>query len=293
MKRLVIAALTFLVLCITPSFSSACTSFAVYSNNTIYGMNFDYLSDTRLKFTITSGVQGKVFQMGALVSYDYVYLAGMNSKGLFGSCQMLFPEVKPTEETGKNQISPWVFHQIVLLRFEKLSEVKDFLNKKRVVRTVGPTLHNLVADKYGDALVVEAGETENRISRIRGRYIVMTNFPNYQLKDKNYDQADGFGADRFKIAHNYIKSNIEDFNVEKGMETLKQAQNTSERFPTRCSMVFDPDKKEIYISLERDFYRIWKVSLEDQTIETYLGFKAFRREPLPADGLSADELGMW
>ena len=58
-------------------------------------------------------------------------------------------------------------------------------------------------------------------------------------------------------------------------------------------MAFDPNKKTIYISLEGDFDKIWKVSLGTQTIETFRGFESFKRELIPAEGLSAAELLEW
>ncbi len=183
------------------SFSTACTSFAVYSNNTVYGMNM---------------------------------------KGLFVSCQGLIPDEKPPAARRKNQISTWIFHQMALSRFERVHQAKDFLNNKQMVQAMGTSLHNLVADRLGDAMVVETGETENQITEIQDRYMVMTNFPIYQLKGKSYEEAEGIGSERYKIAHRYIKSNLKDFDIEKGMEVLKLAQNKSKTYPTRCSMVFDP-----------------------------------------------------
>ena len=47
------------------------------------------------------------------------------------------------------------------------------------------------------------------------------------------------------------------------MEVLNLAKNKSETYPTECSMVFDPNKKEIFISLEGNFDKTWRVSLED------------------------------
>ena len=293
MKQIAITIIIILAICINPALSGACTSFAAYSEKTLYGMNFDYSPDVAQKFTISSGFQGKVFQMASRAPFGFADIAGMNIKGLFASCQMLFPEGKPPAARSNNQISTAVFHQMALSKFEKVPEVKDFLNKRKVVHTIGVSLHNLVADRFGDAMVVEFGVSKNRITRIQDRYIVMTNFPNYQLKGKSYEEAEGYGAERFKIAHQYIRGNFKDFDIEKGIEVLNMARNSSESFPTRCSLVFDPNKKEIYISLENNFHKIWKVSLENQTIETHRGFATFKRQPIPVEGLLATELAQW
>ena len=290
MKQITVAVFAVLAISIVPSLSGACTSFAVYSEQTIYGMNFDFTSGGRQIFSISSGPRGKIFQFRP---YGFGDMAGMNIKGLFATCHGLEPEDKAPATRSKKQISTWMFHQMVLSRFEKASQVKQFLDKRQVVQSIGTSMHNLVADKFGEVLVVEAGESENHITGIQDRYIVMTNFPNHLLKGKRYDTADGVGADRFKIAHQYIGSHFNDFDVEKGMQVLKLARNTSEAYSTRCSMIFDPTKKEIYISLEANFDKIWKVSLENQTIETHHGFAFFKRQPLPASGLLATELLQW
>jgi hypothetical protein len=58
-------------------------------------------------------------------------------------------------------------------------------------------------------------------------------------------------------------------------------------------MIFDPEKRQIYICLEGEFEKIWKVSLESRTIETYDGFGSFKRVPIPAEGISSSELTQW
>ncbi len=282
----------FAVLCVSliPSLSCGCTSFAVYSEQTIYGMNFDYTSDVRLVFAVSNGVQGKIFQFRP---FGFGDMAGMNIKGLFATSHTLIPEGKPPAVRSKNHISTWMFHQMVLSRFERVAQVGQFLETKQVVQSVGTSMHNLVADKVGRAMVVEPGENGNRISIIGKRYIVMSGFPYYQLQGKSYDEAVGDGADRFKIAHQYIRSNVSGFDIDKGMEVLKLARNKSDNYQTRCSMIFDPQKGEIYISLEANFDRIWKVSLKGQFIETFRGFASSRRQSIPATGLLASELMEW
>ena len=71
-----------------PASPWACTSFAVYSNGPLYGMNFDY-SEVPIRFTIREFGDLSVFQMEFNVDGDYIPTVGMNSKGLFASCQML------------------------------------------------------------------------------------------------------------------------------------------------------------------------------------------------------------
>ena len=41
----------------------------------------------------------------------------------------------------------------------------------------------MIADKTGDAFILEEGNDANRISPISGDFIVMTNFPNGNFKE--------------------------------------------------------------------------------------------------------------
>lgn len=80
------------------------------------------------------------------------------------------------------------------------------------------------------------------------------------------------------------------FDVERGLETLEKAALSGE-FSTQASLVFAPERGEIYFALKRDFSKVWKVSLADETIETYSGFGRARRMNLDSAGVTASELG--
>jgi hypothetical protein len=71
----------------------------------------------------------------------------------------------------------------------------------------------------------------------------------------------------------------------------KLALSSFEQVPQ--AMVFDPYKKEIFICLEGNFDKIWKVSLVNQSIGTWRGFTSFRRQPIPAEGMSGADLAQW
>ena len=69
----------------------------------------------------------------------------------------------------KNQISTWIFHKLALSSFEQVPQAIDLLNNKQMVQAMGSSLHNLVADRFGDAMVVETGEIGNQITEIQDR----------------------------------------------------------------------------------------------------------------------------
>lgn len=265
----------------------ACTSFAVYSEETLYGMNFDY-PDVEIRFTIHPSGDLKVFQMEFLQEGGFVPTVGMNSAGLFGSCQMLFPEASATTSPGADDIYPWELYRESLLNLGSVEEVSEFISDKRVVHW-SLTLHDLFADTRGDAMVVEAGDEENMITRIEDEFIVMTNFPNGDFAGRSYEEVSGAGAERYKIAYEHISDNVDKFDLNHGLETLRKAISSGD-WPTQCSMVFNPERNEVFIALDKDFDRIWKVSIEDETIETYSGFKESVEMELSPSGVLASDL---
>ena len=267
--------------------SFACTSFAVYAGETLYGMNFDY-PDVELRFTIRPSRDKQVFQMEFAQGDGFAVTVGMNSAGLFSSCQMLHPEARATASPGPNDLYPWQVYEEALFNMESVKEVTEFISDKRVVHW-SVTLHDLFADVYGDAMVVEAGRTENVITRIEDDFLVMTNFPNGEFAGQSYTEVEGVGADRYQIAYENISDNLDRFDVELGLETLQKAVLSGE-FSTQASMVFDPERGQVYIALRRDFDKIWKVSIADGTIETFSGFSRTRTMPLDASGVLASEL---
>jgi len=265
----------------------ACTSFAVYSRETIYGMNFDY-SDVPVRFTIQDYGDLKVFQMEFKTENGYVPTVGMNSAGLFASSQMLFPELPDSSPGDGKRISIWQLYHSGLYHKTAVAEVHELLSEYRVVNS-GLTLHNLFADPEGNAVVVEADEKGAVLTPIEGPFIVMTNFPNGSLQGKLYTEANGAGADRYLIAYENIENNLEEFNIELGLETLEKALLVGD-YSTKASMVFDPENLEIFIALNRQYDQIWKISLTGGTIETYRGFLAFEETALDPTGITESKM---
>jgi hypothetical protein len=138
-------------------------------------------------------------------------------------------------------------------------------------------------------MIVESGDRENDITRIKNNFIVMTNFPMGKFRGKGFEEVEGSGEARYKTAYRHILEHFEAFDVKRAWEILKMTA-MEEDFSTQCSMVFVPEKQEAYIALRRDFERIWKVSIEDETIETYSGFKKILKKRLDSSGIKASDL---
>jgi hypothetical protein len=270
----------------------ACTSFSVSSgeNKVLYGMNFDYNPNSRLSFLIKTGLQKKVFHMAREVAGYMFNIVGMNTEGLFANKQLLYPSDLSGWRVGPNTNYIWEIYGESLKFFGSVQDVRVLLNKRRLIQGHGVTSHSMFADKHGDAMVVEAGHEGNKIVNKKDKFIVMTNFPNSDFVNVPFQQVEGIGSERYKAAYNYLLQNSDSFCVDSGMELLKNVVNRNPFFPTRCSFVFDPEQALVYLSLEGDFDKIWRVSIKKSIIETWKGFQTHKLLKIGIDGILEEQL---
>lgn len=277
-----------------PDFSEACTSFAVYSQHVYYGMNFDFV-DLPMKFLITANGDMRTFHLAFQrtigdISF-FVHTAGMNDKGLFSACQELYPvNLHPREKTATDMYTFELYETIAF--YSSVGEIEKHCQDRPLVDMPGITLHNLFADSKGRAMVTEAGERETQMVQKTGKFIVMTNFANQSMTGKTYAETQGKGQDRYIICHAYLERHASDFRIENGFELLSMCRNKDPEYPTVCSMIFDPQNREVYIVVKRDFSRIWKLSIDNHLIETWRGFKTDLKIPIPIgeNGIPASDL---
>ncbi len=275
----------------------ACTSFALYGNDIFYGMNFDF-TFLPLKFWIESNSGMKIFHLAFLYEpypkepKSKAYFAttcGMNDKGLFSACQEVEPYIEGFEKPSDDQIHIDDQYETISI-YSDVEKVQEFISKKQAVQNLGPSLHNLFADTKGNAFVSETDNTENIIVGMDHDFLVMANFANHSLVGKHYEEAVGVGAERYKIAHDYLSKNKNDFNVEKGLELLGMVYCQDPGCSTLCSMVFHPRTNSIYIALNLNFERVWKVSLGEGVLETHRGYDEYSQIHLGSGGILSAEL---
>jgi len=293
MKRLsLILIITGFTLLLFEGATMACTSFAVYSPQPIYGMNFDYD-----KFPMQLRIETKGDLRTFHLSFEkqlgeqrfFADTGGMNSKGLFYACQEQHPFVLNPPEPKEGNLPLYLLNNMPE-RACTVKEVEDACGNNHLIQFKGVTIHTLFADKTGRAMVVETGEKQNILNHMTGSYIAMTNFPNHTLTGKSYTEAKGNGDWRYKIACRYLEKPRKAFSFNNGLTLLEKAQDHDPLHPTTCSMVFAPKTNNVYIAFHADFSKIWKISLMEGTIETFRGFKTETKRPLGQDGLRVSDL---
>lgn len=267
----------------------ACTSFAVYSGRTLYGMNFDF-PPCELRFSLEEHKAGCVFIGSFWMGDHYGRTVGMNSQGLFASCQMVFPARASAEEPKADELYIWNAFYKGLQSCSRVAQVSDFIADKRLVQYPSLSLHNLYADPEGSAMVVESGEAGNVVTVGDGPFMVMTNFPNGDFQDVDYREVHGDGAHRYQTAYATIEQRFDNFDVDDALDVLRQTVQSTGGYPTLYSLVFDPAAREIYIAVERDFDHIWRASLDERTIESFHGFDEPISLPIGSEGILASTL---
>lgn len=279
MKRLA-ALLVTLLLCLSAIDAFACTSFAVYNANPLYGMNWDYPDTDAYLRLYKPEEYHKVFSFAFETEYGMATNGSMSDQGLIAFVQDLHPRENNTAAVGDTSVedmhdyASWIPYV-----FDNVLDVQKDLSGKHIVNKYH-TMHDLIADPQGHAFVLEEAGDQNILTQAENGVIVMTNFPNCQIGQFDMDKSEtnlyysyGFvGVDRYQAVHQVVDENRETFDVARGFEALKNAAQEG-MYRTRFSGVYDPMKKEVYVALERDFEHIWKISVEEETVETYLGFE--------------------
>lgn len=250
-----------------------CTSFAVYNQEkAMYGMNFD-TDEIDLKLKVNTYNDMNLFYFSALIDNKYRDIAGFNSEGLFICTQAVEYNAGFKSSCDENDWFAFDVFDETLKKTRKASEFFEVLNNRVLSYPRNPLfpdlgLHTMIADKTGDAFILEEGNDTNIVSPIPKDFIVMTNFPNGDFKEANYNEVDGIGADRYICAHEYIDNNIHSFGTNEAFEVLSKTSQGN----TLCSIVYDPLENEIYISFKKDLNKKWKISIIDKTIQSMDGF---------------------
>jgi len=144
-----------------------------------------------------------------------------------------------------------------------------------------------MADMVGEAAVVEAGDTSNRVVKMDGNYMVMTNFTQADFVGKLTSEINGVGSDRYKLACHILDSNMGKMSSEVGWDILYKTRQPG---MTQCSMLMDPSEKSVQFILRDDEERIWRLDLESGIIDGISTDGTRFQEKLDEDGILTSEL---
>lgn len=271
----------------------ACTSFADYSTGGAwYGMNFDWPPSYAVLFRVeTDRIGNPVFTMAFVQGADTTSTVGMTADGRFSTMQVTDePCTGPDPESG----NPYIYTPFHALVYggASLGDLGDMAGNDTFVQYDNPPLHVIAADTAGSAMIIEVGEDGNDIVEIGdGPFLVMTNFDVSRWAGADPAVIDGDGADRYRAALYMLKDSLGRMDAETGFAVLEASRSNSADFPTRASMVFDASHGVVYLAVEGDFSRIWRLDVHTGVLEGWRGLPSAARCIPGPGGITTASLG--
>jgi hypothetical protein len=262
------------------SVSNSEIAFAVYSQNTLYGMNLDN-SQGEIRFRIVSDHNHKVLFIDKNIGDVYGTAAGFNDSGIFVAYQYLSNTLQSALLTPANFQSSFA---PVLFENNSLPSKKDVLT-----RADFPSVNNanlLAADDNRNRFVIETSNGISSFQADQDKFVVLTN----QLSTAviSPDENNFYHPLQQKARlENEINKNLADFSINYAFNALKIAQPEQDSL---ASIVIDPGKNEIYLAFDKDYEKIWMINLDGGTIETYGGFEKYHKGNIPDIGITANDL---
>lgn len=265
-----------------------CTSFAVYSQKPIYGMNFDF-PDVKIKVEIETAASGEVFYLCFQWNGRYHRVAGVNQAGLFAAAQILVAPFEIEPQPGESSITPYGLFSRALKNGRRIGDVLEILGTRRLAYTTLRKGHQLYADISGNTCVVEPGPESNRIYALRKSHTVLTNnlFERQQVRAAATMQR--LGVDRYLIAQQVIDAHALNFTITDGFELLRKTLLTSGRYTTQCSIVVVPRENIVYLSLKKDFKHLWKIDITGHKLERLNGSLKTPIRSIPFGGFTFED----
>ena len=253
------------------AFVFACSSFSSNGERMIRGMNFDFSGNLPLTFRVSSQPNGKTVIAYFLYQNVDCYFLGVNQRGHFCTFQMV-PNRYASRTQGKTDLSLFSFWEDALKNLPDYSEFEEILSTRRLKCEAGWSLHSLMADAFGNTYILEAGEKDNLITRQEQSAIALTNFYLYdylQIPPRKI----GSGFERYNSILKKISEIGEIANIDDAFDVLETALQTGE-VRSELIAVFNASEPVLYIALDADLSKIWKVDFLNETVCDYRGFES-------------------
>ena len=101
----------------------------------------------------------------------WVPTAGMNEHGLFSSLQYQCPMIEGTPVPSPDQLYIYQLFSTAINDYSSVIELECIIDLVELINLYDLTLHTLIADPSGNALIAEAGDGENLITGIKNMEI--------------------------------------------------------------------------------------------------------------------------
>ncbi|KGE16827.1 hypothetical protein [Paenibacillus wynnii] len=262
-----------------------CTSFVVHLDKTYIGMNFD-ISSRPIKIVLVGENQLQVQQKE---NGQFYPAFGMNAKGTFMNLLMVEPNEEGKYRRGKNCIHMMKLFDDVLSERIALPQLNEYLENNTIVNVPNQSVHSLIAGKR-ESYIVEPGRQKLDLDSVNQDFMVLTNFPVTDESRAEYKDASGPGNDRYIKVHEMITNHIGPFNIEAGFKWLMETVQHDGDYPTQFSMIFIPEERKVYFTLNADFEKVFEFFFNTKEIQSLKGFTNHTTWTLSNKGILLSEL---
>lgn len=219
---------------------------------------------------ISTEDNARVFWFEAEMNGSYLETAAMNSHGFFGNFQGNLSSKHKNIQPGPGKVGIDQVFRDSLRTGKQIADLKTIIGDRTVIYPPVPPewnlLHNLFADKFGGSLILETSEGHNDITEITGKFMVMTNFPAGEFKNKPLAEISGAGDDRYKIAYEHL-AEMRHCDVAAAFDLLKKTAQNTDGWKTLCSMIFDPNALKVHCVFNQQFEYVFTANIQDCTLE--------------------------
>ncbi|MDD6264993.1 MAG: hypothetical protein PUB34_01640 [Clostridia bacterium] len=219
-----------------------CTAIIKKGADLLYGYNLD-IDPQVWDFELIK--RRDLFSVGIRVGSTLYYTHGVNANGSFDCLPYMNGE--DIEIKGGKRYRLDLLCDRYLRGKISFSDVCDILNNREICNAKGASMHSLLCNGEGDALLIEPGYG---IKKIKDCYAVVTNFPILTALEDYSNPF--FGKDRYDTATDILKSSERNFGYNDMLKLLKELKQDG-RWGTRISFVYSKNENAVFYCLNGDF----------------------------------------
>lgn len=225
-----------------------CTGFMKKGEDLLYGFNLD-IDPAVWNFSLYKNKE--IFTVGIKVGSTLYYTHGVNRHGRFSDLPYMNGEDIPAEKGKKRERIDLLTNRYLRGQYS-FDDVCKIVRDKAIVNVSGGSMHSLIGDENGRALLVEPGYGFREIT---GDHAVISNFPILATLS-DYDNP-FYGKDRYDKAKEILEKSPASFSAMDGMKLL---ENVKQEGPwgTKVSFVYSKNENAVYYCLDGDFEHIEK-----------------------------------
>lgn len=226
-----------------------CTGFIKKGEDLILGFNTD-LAEGVWDYRVYA--RPDMFYVGIKVGSTVYKCHGVNKNGNFGNLPYMNDPAKGVYRRGKDYQRIDLLVNDYIAGKRSLAGIQAVAAEKEIVNIPGASMHALLCDHAGNALLMEPGIG---CREIEDDYAVISNFP---LLEEVEDLSKAwYGKNRYDKGTAVLRSSGAAFSAMDGMRLLETLKQEGE-WATRVSFVYSRNENAVYYALNNDFANMQK-----------------------------------